>query len=116
MQKPVDMRSPVFSYDGPRTSFVEGLASVLDLGGALSREDVAEFAASQWVSWLTSHGILTREVLRDGQLVAPFVGVKPDAEAAQDYWLTVGRYVQNAMGEGYKTVLPADRPSITLGK
>lgn len=113
MQKPVDMRSLVFSYDCPPNSFVEGLASILDLGGTLPREDVAELASSQWVSWLTSQGILTGEVLQDGRFVAPFVGVKSDAEAVQDYWLTVGRYVQNAMGEGRRTVLPANRPSAT---
>lgn len=99
MQKPADLRDPIFSYDCPQTSFVAGLASILDLGGTLTREDVAESAAAQWASWLTSHGIPAGEVFRDGQLVAPPVGGNSAAETIDGYWPTVGRYMRDAMGE-----------------
>ena len=98
MRKPVDMRSPIFPCDFPRTSFVDGLASILDLGGTLTREDAAEVVAAQWVSWLTSHGIPTGEVFRDGQFVAPPGGVKSAAETIAGYWQTVGQYMRDAMG------------------
>jgi len=112
MRKPVNMRSPIFSYAGPRTSFVDGLASILDLGGTLTREDAAEVVAAQWVSWLTSHGIPTGEVFRDGQFVAPPVGVKSAAETIEDYWLAVGRYMREAMGGGQGVAPPDGRPSV----
>lgn len=116
MRKLADLRDPIFSYDCPQTSFVAGLASILDLGGTLTREDVAESAAAQWASWLTSHGIPAGEVFRDGQLVAPPVSAKSDTAAVLDYWPTVGRYVQNAFGEGYKIVIPSNHPPVTSGK
>ena len=110
MRKPVDMRSPIFPGDFPRTSFVEGLASILDLGGTLTREDAAEVVAAQWVSWLTSHGIPTGEVFRDGQFVTPPVGVKSDAETIAGYWQTVGQYMREAMGGGQGVAHPDSRP------
>ena len=110
MRKPVDMRSPIFSYAGPRTSFVDGLASILDLGGTLTREDAAEVVAAQWVSWLTSHGIPTGEVFRDGQFVVPPVGVKSDAETIAGYWQTVGQYMREAMGGEQGVAHPDSRP------
>ena len=110
MRKPVDMRSPIFPCDFPRTSFVDGLASILDLGGALTREDAAEVVAAQWVSWLTSNGIPTGEVFRDGQFVAPPVGVKPDTETIAGYWQTVGQYMREAMGGGQGVAHPDSRP------
>ena len=116
MRKLADLSVPVFSYHCPQTSFVAGLASILDLGGTLTREDVAESAAAQWASWLTSHGIPAGEVFRDGQLVAPPVGGNLASETIDGYWLTVGRYVQNAFGEGYKIVIPSNHPPVTSGK
>ena len=103
MQKPADMRGPIFSYDCPQTSFVAGLASILDLGGTLTREDAAESAAAQWASWLTSHGIPAGEVFRDGQLVAPSVVGNSASETIEGYWLMVGRYMRDAMGEWPKS-------------
>lgn len=110
MQKPADLRVPIFSYDCPQTSFVAGLASILDLGGTLTREDVAESAAAQWASWLTSHGIPAGEVFRDGQLVAPPVDAKSDSETIEGYWLTVGQYMRDAMGGGQGGAHQGSRP------
>ena len=98
MQKPVNMRSPIFSYAGPRTSFVDGLTSILDLGGTLTREDAAKVAATQWAARLTQQGLLNPDAFQNGRLVAPPGGVKSAAETIAGYWQTVGQYMRDAMG------------------
>lgn len=111
MRKPVDMRSPIFPGDFPRTSFIEGLASILDLGGTLTREDTAKIAATQWAARLTQQGLLNPDAFQNGRLVAPPVGVKSAAETIAGYWQTVGQYMREAMGGEQEVAPPDSRPS-----
>ncbi len=106
MQKPADGHNPIFHYDYLRTSFVEGLASILDLGGTLTRND-AETVAARWSDHLVKQGLLSPDLLRNGRLVAAPGEVKADGGTLQNYWLTVGRYVQDAMGEGRVITYPS---------
>ena len=111
MRKPVDMRSPIFPCDFPRTSFVDGLASILDLGGTLTREDAAKIAATRWAARLKQQGLLNPAAFQDGRLVAPPVGVKSAAETIAGYWQTVGQYMREAMGGEQEVAHPDSRLS-----
>lgn len=115
MQKPANGHSPFSHYDRPRVSFVEGLASILDLGGTLSWGAPAETAAAQWADRLIGQGILNRDALQGGRVVA-VTGTKSDTEAIRDYWRTVGQYIRDAVGEEQRAVHQDSRPFIGKGK
>ena len=66
-----------FYYTCP--SFLEGMARVLDMSGALSQQAVPSL-----------------DDLRAGR--ACRTGQKEDAEAIRGYWVEVGQYIRGAMG------------------
>ena len=112
MRKPANTLLPFIYCRCSRTSFVEGLASVLDLGGTLTQND-AETAVAHWSDRLVKQGLLSPDLLRNGRLIAAPGGVRSDVETLQSYWSTVGRYVQEAM-DGGRTVISYPSPlSIT---